>query len=370
MVSGCWKARMAPVGMAGFIVAGLINGGGCVEQNRPVGTPVEQAWEAPPAPEPPVSAVVSGSGVPTGTTTLPAAGSEDNPAADEPVAMVNGRPIPRRQFIRMLIENKGLQLLEQMVLLAAVEQRAAELGLTVTSDDVAAAHEDALRRIAQPIGGEGAPLDRGMAERLLYEFLIAKNISRDQWDLRMRQQAHLRKIAEAEVAAMSINEPMLREEYALVYGERVQVRHIQVSSPAAAERARAALQARGDFAAVAREMSENQITAASGGLLPPFTRNDDDVPPLIRETAFKMKPGEISPAVQQDNWYHILKLERRFPASDVAFENVDRDTLKAHLIERLVRQRQETLEAELFRAARVEIRDEVLDKQFREKYQR
>jgi peptidyl-prolyl cis-trans isomerase C len=163
---------------------------------------------------------------------------------------------------------------------------------------------------------------------------------------------------------------MLREEYVLAFGERVQIRHIQVSSLAAVTRVKAALEKGGDFAAVARETSENQITGASGGLMPAFTRNEADVPPLIRETAFGMKPGEVSAAVQVDNWYHIIKLERQFPPSGVSFDNTDHEALKKRLLERLTRQRQETLEVELFRSAHVDIRDAGLAKRFKAKHPR
>ena len=352
-----------------ILLVGLTLAAGCVQQDKPAGTPLEQAWEKPAAPPVPAEA---GKTTPEPLATQPAGVAAVEPAgapesADPIVAVVNGRPIPRARLVGMLVETHGLPLLEQMILLTAAEQRAAEMGLKITQADVTAAQEDALRRISMPLGSEGAPLDRPAAEKLLGEFLAAKNLSAGEWDLRMRQRACVRKIAEAEVAQTKVTGPMLREEHVLAFGERVQIRHIQVSSLSAVSRVKAALEKSGDFAAVARELSENQITGASGGLLPPFTRNDPDVPPLIRETAFRMQPGETSPAVQQDNWYHIIKVERRFPASGVSFDNADQEALKKRLLERLTRQRQETLEAELFRSAHVDIHDAGLAKGFREK---
>ena len=355
--------RWGGAALAGLLLT--VVGAACTDPNPPLGTPVEQAWESPAAREAAVSAV------PPEPATAPEDEATTPAEPVEPVmAVVNGRPLSRNQLVDLLIESHGLGLLEQMILLTAAKGRATEMGLNVTPADVKAAHEDALRRISQPMGGEGVPLDRPVAERLLREFLQAKNISQAEWNLRMEQQAWVRKIAEAEVEQIVINERMLREEYGRAYGERVQIRHIQVSSLAAVERVRSALQRKGDFAAVAREMSENQITAANGGLLEPFTYNESDVPPLIREAAFRMKPGEISPTVQQENWYHILKCERRFPASGVSFENVDREVLKSRLKDRLIRQRQETLEEELVRSANVDIRNGTRRKQFKEKHQR
>lgn len=339
---------------------------GCAQQQRPAGTSVAQAWEKPANTGTEAESAVS----PTALATEPVTGASQGAptAAPDPIiAVVNGQPIERGRLITLLVETHGLPVLEQLILLMAAEQRASELGLTVTEADVKAAHEDALRRISQPLGSEGAPLDRPAAERLLGEFLAAKNLSLSEWNLRIRQRAVIRKIAAADVAKTPITEPMLREEYVLAFGERVQIRHIQVSSLSAVARVKAALENGGDFAAVAREFSENQITGASGGLMPPFTRSERDVPPLIRETAFRMQPGEVSAAVQVDNWYHLIKLERRFPPSGVSFEHTNREALEKRLRERLTQQRQETLEVELFRSAAVDIHDAELSRQFKAK---
>jgi len=239
------------------------------------------------------------------------------------------------------------------------------MGLTVTDEDIAQAHRDALDRLASPVfGSNGEKLDETAARRLLDQFLEAKNISRSEWDLRMEHRAYLAKIARAEVERMKITEPMLRQEYERLYGEKVQVRHIQLSSMAAVRRARALL-ATTDFETVARRMSENDLTAAHGGLLPLFTRHDPSVPPAIREMAFRLKVGEVSPAVREQNVFHILKLEKRIAAANVSFEQVGRDKLRASLLDRLVAQRMEDLDAELFRRAAVDIRDPVLKAQFR-----
>jgi parvulin-like peptidyl-prolyl isomerase len=339
---------------------------GCADRNAPVGTPIERVWESPapatPATPPAVAATSQPASAPAGVaTSLP---------ADDVLAVVNGVAISRRQVDRELLEAYGLDLIEQHVLLAAARQRLTEMGLSVTKADITAAHEDALKRLASPLGGDEQLLDRAAAERLLDEFLVAKNISRTQWQRRMEQQACLKAIAAVEVAKMPISESMLREEYALEYGERVQIRHIQVSSLEAVSRVRAQLAAGKDFELVARQLSENQITAARGGLMPPFTRNDTAVPPLVREAAFTLEPSQVSPAINESTWFHILRLERKFPASTVGFENVDQQALTAQLRDRLTRQRMEVLERELFKSAAVDIRDPGLNKQFREQHRR
>ncbi|HPZ98570.1 MAG TPA: peptidylprolyl isomerase [Phycisphaerae bacterium] len=351
---------------------------GCTEK-PPVGLPVERAWESPPAPS--VAAQTPGSAGagpamtadPGETSTQPAgAGAADGGVADSRsstvVATVNGEAITEARLFDMLVDSHGLAVLEQLILLTAAKQRAAELSVTVTPADIAAAEDEALRRIAAPVGDpQAAPLDRPAAERLLAEFLRLKGLSRTEWDCRMEQRAYLRKIAEAEVAKMEVTEQMLRDEYALAYGERVQIRHIQTSSHEAINRA-AAMLVTTSFEEVARQLSENAITREQGGLMPPFTRHDGAVPPLIREQAFTLEPGSTSPPMREGAWYHIIKVERRFPASGVGFENVEPDTLRKSLTDRLTRQRTDELDAELFQSARIQIRHTKLDQQFRERH--
>lgn len=341
----------------------LVSVVGCGPKPRPVvATPIANVWEspAPPVPPPP--------------RPEPLADTEPADEADggsQPIAVINGEPLPRSALVNRLMESHGLAQLEQIILLTVARQRAGKLGLTVTPADVRAAHDEALRRLGTPISDPSARvLDAREAQRLLDDFLAAKNISRSEWDARMEQKAYLRKIAEAEVAQTTITEEMLRNEYEQSYGEKVQIRHIQVGSLAAAARVRALLAANKDFELIARQMSENAMTASQGGLARPFTRNDPGVAPVLREVAFNLKPGQISEAVRDGNAYHILRLERRFPASDIGFENADRNELRRRLINRLVQQREQDLEAELFQSAVVDIRNEVLARQFREKHRR
>lgn len=361
-----------------WVLSALVTLGGCATPGQPAGSPVEQVWEAPapsmaPAPiEEPATARQSqpeGPAEATAPTDAPAGARTPaipDPIASPPIALVNGQPISRAELTDMLIASHGIGVLDQLILLTAARQRAAEMGLTVTARDEAAAHEDALRRIATPIGNPDAqPLDRAAAERLLTEFLEVKNLSKVEWDCRMKQRACLRKIAEAEVARMEITDQMLRDEYGLAYGEKVQIRHIQVSTAEAARRARALLNEGQDFAAVARELSENAITAREGGLMPPFSRHDGAVPPFIREMAFSMQPGQVSEPLRDGTWYHVIRVERTFPASSVGFEHVDQKALRERLVRRLVAQRTESLEAELFQSARIDVRDPELARQFR-----
>lgn len=348
----------------GLIATTLIVLAGCMQQEKSADRPVTGAWEAPQERTPAPAAHAQNQ------NSLSEAQASAAPAqSGEVIAMVNGAPIYRRQVTDMLIDAHGLQTLEHFIILKAAQLRAEQMGLTVTAEDIAAEHRDALNRLGTPIvDPHQQQLDPQAAEAVLRQILDSRNIARIEWDARMQRMAYIRKIAEAEVQAMEITDDMLRQEYNLNYGEKVQIRHIQVNSLATVRRVRALLDQKKDFELVARQMSENPLTASLGGLLPPFTRYDEAVSPLIREAAFELKEGQVSLTIPEGGVYHIIKLEKRFPSSNVKFAHVDRETLARQLKDRLVRQRMDELEAELFRSATVDVRQPTLAEQFRERH--
>lgn len=334
----------------------------CDQGPRSSGTPLSRAWESP---EPQGGSGDVGGDAPGSTTsTRPAA--ESTPSREiETIAEVNGEPIDKAELFEMLVESHGVDCLEQLILLTAGRQKLREQSLVVTELDIRAAHAEALRRLSTPIVNPGAPpLTREQAERLLEQFLAAKRISRREWDARMEQRAMLRKLARASIEAADVSEELLRKEYELAYGEKVQVRHIQVGSLARAAEVRAELAEGRDFELLARQMSENEFTAAQGGLTRPFTRDDPGVTPLMREVAFRLEPGQVSDPVRDGEVYHVIRMERRFPPSGVGFENANREELRQRVLERLIAQREQELELELLREADVEIRHPELAREF------
>lgn len=349
-----------------LVTFGMVIAGCQQPDNRPA-KPITTAWESPPAQEapkdawqPPVTPAEQPPATPTASTQPDAAPAPD----DSPIARVGDEPISRSMFFNTLVETHGVDLLEKYVLLAVLKQKAAAAGIVVSDDDVEAEYLDALKRIAAPMATDDkSPFDRAGAERLLNDFLVAKNISRIEFRLRMRQNAYLRKLSEREV---SVDDKDLPTEYQRTYGERVKIRCIQMSNPEAVRRVRAALDEGKDFELVARTMSENPVTAANGGLLPPFSRFDD-IPKLMRDAAFALQPGQVSTVIQEDQGYCIIRVEAKYPPSQVGVENV-KDELRRRIQDRLVRQRMEKMAGELFNSANVEIEDATLRSAYRERY--
>jgi len=285
---------------------------------------------------------------------------------NEPIiATVNGRPIARRLVIDLLIQSRGVGVLEQLIGLETAATALAEKGLTVTQVDVDREHDRALRDLTEPLSSvTPEPFDREAAERVLEQVLAQRNMSRREFDIITRRNAYLRKIVESQQV---ITEAQLRREFQRVCGERVQVHHIQLGTLAEVERVKERLAAGGDFAELAGRYSANTTSAQNQGLLDPFSAEDEQVPALLREVAFSLAPGEVSSAVRVGQWYHLLKLEKRLPAETSEFEEVRHD-LERSLRERLAGPAMYELFERLFREATIRIHDPDLAKAFNSKH--
>lgn len=281
---------------------------------------------------------------------------------EEAIATVGETTIPRDEFVELLIRSRGIAVMEQLVGLAAAEEFAKKRGVTLTDADVEFEYDLALRRLSDPLAfTTGDDFDRTDAERLLDSILTARFMSRPEFMLTVRRNAFLRKALAAET---TITEQQLRDEFDLAYGDRVQVRHIQLGNLTDAVRITERLAAGEDFADLAARYSTNVTTSRRGGLLDAFSIRDEHIPQAMRETAAKLAAGEVSDVVRVGEWYHLLKLEKNIPATQRSFESV-RDALQKRIEVRLTDTRMRDLHEKLFRDAAVQISDPLL----REAYQ-
>lgn len=277
-----------------------------------------------------------------------------------PVALVNGAPIERRDLINLLIETRGLSYLQQLFLAEVARQETKRQGLDVNNDDIDAEYNLTLQ--ADRFNGKDPDkLTPARQEQLIEEWTRTRGITRAELAIAIERQAHLRKLAEREVI---VTDTMLELEYRIKHGERVEVRHIQIPAPRDWPKIKKRLDAGEDFEKLVRDYSQNGISREKGGLLPPFAvKEDPTVPPVFAELAAKLEVGEVSNPVEAEGSYHILKLERRIPADGVTYEEV-KPLLQRHLRARLVAQRMEAIGQRLILQSRITIKDPTLRKQY------
>lgn len=243
------------------------------------------------------------------------------PRDGDAVAIVNGKPISKADLVKILMDIRGVEVLQQMILLETARQATAAKKIKVTAGDIEHEFQDSLDRIAADanITGEDATPENKL--KALETMLTSKRLSMSEYRLAIERNAHLRKLVEQD---LKITEETLRAEFGRVYGEKRVIRHIQI--PVNDDRLlnEALNQIRGgaDFAEIARRLSKNPETAERGGEMQPFTFDDSSIPPAMREQAFLMQVGQVSVPIRTEEMFHIIKLEKIIPPESARFEDV------------------------------------------------
>jgi len=183
------------------------------------------------------------------------------------------------------------------------------------------------RRVAEAARKAGLgdlPEIRAAAERTLRDLLVSRYMS-------------------DEVARMSAKAPdfrtLAKERFeanrsGFMRSEAVRVAHIlirvdvedehvtEAEQRAKAESLLAKLKAGADFAALAKEASEDKGSAGRGGEIPGWIERDKTVPPF-EKAAFALMPGELSRVIRTRYGFHIIKLLEYRKAEPQTFTEVE-----------------------------------------------
>jgi peptidyl-prolyl cis-trans isomerase C len=129
--------------------------------------------------------------------------------------------------------------------------------------------------------------------------------------------------------------------------EQISVSHILVRTEQEIQEVLADLKQGKDFAEVAKARSIDG-SAAKGGALGTFGRGR--TVPEFEAAAFALQVGEVSPSVQTQFGYHVIKMTNRIPAHVKPLDEV-RDEVRNTLMAQFV----DTLLQDLRRAAKVQV---------------
>jgi peptidyl-prolyl cis-trans isomerase C len=112
------------------------------------------------------------------------------------------------------------------------------------------------------------------------------------------------------------------------------------------------IQAGGDFAELARQHSQDPVTASKGGDLGFFPRGTME--PAFEQVAFALKPGAVSGVVHTRYGFHLIKQTDQRAAGYVPFADVQ-DSITALLRDEEKRRKQDEFVATLKKQAQVAI---------------
>lgn len=127
------------------------------------------------------------------------------------------------------------------------------------------------------------------------------------------------------IAAPALARQRVREALGAEVGQsapQVHAAHILLTTQQAAEEARARIAGGEDFAAVARELSTDQGTAANGGDPGWFTH--DEMVPAFADAAFALPVGEVSQPVASEFGWHLITVEANDPEYPLTDQQITR----------------------------------------------
>jgi parvulin-like peptidyl-prolyl isomerase len=273
------------------------------------------------------------------------------------VGRVGDSPITFGQLVAPLVEAYGVPMLLHVARNAYYRQMARDQGVTVGPDDLAAER----RRMLEQLFGPSFPLEsytgtdaqRDAArladmERLLPQLLASQKITEPEFTLALENGAILWKIA-TKLVEPQITEDALRRVFGIKYGEKAQVRHIQVSNLLEMAEARRRLNEGKSFADVAAEMSQDERSRPFGGAIRPFTRAEPTLAQAFKDAAFALHEGEVSEAVHDGTSYHLILLEKLIAPQVIKYEDVRdfvREELTAVLVNLQAQRLRETYDAQ------------------------
>ncbi|MGZ3518017.1 MAG: peptidylprolyl isomerase [Vulcanimicrobiaceae bacterium] len=213
------------------------------------------------------------------------------------IATVNGQAISRSQFDQQLESSpSSRQVLQQMVTNSLLDQYAKQNNITITDADIAKVEN---QYKSQYPNGEFDQLlkARGMTEA---DF---RNLIRPQLIVDKAVGSNI-KVSDAQIKAY-----FDKNHAAFDTPDEVKARHILVPDLKTAEKVEADLKSGKDFAAEAKQYSQDPGSKDKGGDLGYFRRGQ--MVPAFEKYAFTAPIGKISPPIKSPFGYHIIQVEDR-----------------------------------------------------------
>ena len=178
------------------------------------------------------------------------------------------------------------QVLDSMIEQVLIEQAAAQEGAAISEEEL-----DAAIRESIAAGGGQASFE---------EWLQTSSLTYDDFRAGLRFQLLAQAIFERVTGSIPTT------------AEQVHARHILVQTEEEAQAVLARLQAGEDFAALARQLSQDENTKEAGGDLGFFPRGLL-ISPEVEEAAFALTSGQTSEVVRSQFGYHVVQVLEKAP---------------------------------------------------------
>jgi hypothetical protein len=203
---------------------------------------------------------------PASATTAPAAHDAAAPAAEQPIAIVNGHEINNKKFDDLLMQVAGLRVFQEVLDLVLVQQACNQAGINTDTDEFRKKVQDEFDKVLAGLGAQNVPeKDR---QQVLGQLLQQRGITEVEFQMGLQRAAGLRMLAKDRVEKPTDKE--IQEAFTAQYGEKVQVEIVTVKSMEAAAEVRKAFDKGQDLHSIAQQMNVpwNALTISSNNTDP------------------------------------------------------------------------------------------------------
>ena len=297
----------------------------------PTAPPSTAAASSPPSPTPPPAAQVKpASAVPPGVD------------AQQPVATVNGTPIPADkvysvyQMNKQMLQQRGRELnanddqalkaqsLEVVIADELLYQAASAKGVTASPAEIAAAIKQLKTRVGSDEAYKKFLAESGLTEADVHKE-VERNIQTEAYGKSLVagkgvSEEQAKKFYDENAPKGMFNVPeQVHVQYILVKATEKDPESVRIDAKKRAEEAAKRAAAGEDFTALAKQYSQDS-TAARGGDIGLFPRGV--MFPKFEEIAFSGKPGEVSPVFETPKGFNVMKILEKKPESTRTYEEV------------------------------------------------
>lgn len=226
------------------------------------------------------------------------------------MAVVGGQEIYESDWVSVLKQKHGQQVLTEMINRRVVIQEAKRLGVEVDEKEV----QSEMDKLADSYGGEqhfddalkkeAGTSKQEVVEEIRYHMLLeeiaTKDIVIDDKDLRSYYDSHSEEFNHPPRAHLSI---------------------ITIASREEADQVKSELNQGANFATLAKERSIDSLTAGNGGDMGWISLKDESVPITIREVAESLSVGKYSEPLSIDEGFAIIRVEDYKKSVQVSYED-------------------------------------------------
>lgn len=238
------------------------------------------------------------------------------------------------------------QLAEDLIRRTLLQQAARELEIGVSPTEVLGQVRQQLRRFLEQNGVPAEQIEQALQDPKTYQSAFTQDLREQTYWQILEGRLRERVVGPLDPAPAELRQYYNKYRLRYYVPELVHVRHIliRVSEDAPQDAVKAALQKiegvrwqweqGADFADLARQHSEDALTAPNGGDYGWIQQGDPSGEAFVSAAFSLREPGEVSAPIRTKRGFHLIQLVERRPAQGETYEDAAEEVRYDYLIEK------------------------------------